>query len=125
MAKNRESKLWLRLKKVFKDGQIFRVESNTINGIPDVYGIKNGKSFWCELKSNDRKNYNLSKFQINWHLDHNAAGGHAFILVKTLLQRGLKLLEIRDSRTLTLLAEGEDTEATLRLLVSRMLRSGL
>jgi hypothetical protein len=35
--KKRESKLWLRIKNLKLKGQIFRIESNTINGIPDIY----------------------------------------------------------------------------------------
>jgi hypothetical protein len=42
--KKRESKLWLRIKNLKLKGQIFRIESNTINGIPDIYYLKNSKS---------------------------------------------------------------------------------
>jgi hypothetical protein len=54
--KKRESKLWLRIKNLKLKGQIFRIESNTINGIPDIYYLKNSKSIWIELKSNQDKN---------------------------------------------------------------------
>jgi hypothetical protein len=46
--KKRESKLWLRIKNLKLKGQIFRIESNTINGIPDIYYLKNSKSIWIE-----------------------------------------------------------------------------
>jgi hypothetical protein len=49
--KKRESKLWLRIKNLKLKGQIFRIESNTINGIPDIYYLKNSKSIWIELAS--------------------------------------------------------------------------
>ena len=66
--KKSESNLWKRIKLLKLKGQLFRIESNTINGIPDVYWLINGKSIWIELKSNDVKNLGLSKYQINWHL---------------------------------------------------------
>ena len=118
MALKRESKLWKRIKNLNIKGYFFRVESNTINGIPDVYILYKGRSIWLELKSNDLKNYGISKWQINWHSIHNAFGGNAFILLKALKHRGLKLLRI-ESRSVSLVAEGEDNEATLRLMLSR------
>jgi hypothetical protein len=42
--KKRESKLWLRIKNLKLKGQIFRIESNTINGIPDIYYLKNSNA---------------------------------------------------------------------------------
>ena len=104
MAKS-EKNLWQRIKKLKLKGQIFRIESNTINGIPDVFWLINNKSFWIELKSNDVKNLGLSKFQINWHLEHLFNGGQSFILRETLSQRPLKLFElwqIREPRDLVL-----------------------
>ena len=104
MAKS-EKNLWKRIKKLNLKGQIFRIESNTINGIPDVYWLINGKSIWIELKSNDVKNLGLSKYQINWHLTHFKNGGQSFILRECLSQRNSKLLElwqIREPRDLVL-----------------------
>ena len=49
--KKSESLLWQKIKKLNLKGQIFRVESNTINGIPDVFYLLRGNSFWIELKS--------------------------------------------------------------------------
>jgi len=69
--KKPENNLWQRIKKLKLKGQLFRIESNTINGIPDVYWLVNGKSIWIELKSNGVKNLGLSKYQINWHLSHH------------------------------------------------------
>ena len=118
--KKRESKLWQRIKNLNLKGQIFRIESNTINGIPDCYWLLNGKSFWIELKSNDIKNCGLSKFQINWHIDHIKNGGNAFILQETLLQSKLKLLKVRETRKLDILAEGENSRDTLELHFDKM-----
>ena len=120
MAKS-EKNLWQRIKKLNLKGQIFRIESNTINGIPDVYYICEGKSIWVELKSNEVKNLGLSKYQINWHLDHQLHGGKSFILQETLTQGLLKLYKVRETRRVELLAEGEASSATLLLLFDRML----
>ena len=102
MAKS-EKNLWQRIKKLKLKGQLFRIESNTINGIPDVYWLINNKSIWIELKSNDVKNCGLSKYQINWHLTHFKNGGHSFILREALLQRtsqNLEIFVVREPRNL-------------------------
>tara|TARA_R100001443_G_scaffold112372_1_gene125872 strand:- start:1460 stop:1825 length:366 start_codon:yes stop_codon:yes gene_type:complete len=102
MAKS-EKNLWQRIKKLNLKGQIFRLESNTINGIPDVYWLINKKSIWIELKSNDVKNLGLSKYQINWHLTHYRNGGQSFILREALSQRtsqNLEIFVVREPRTL-------------------------
>ncbi len=119
--KKRESLLWAKIRKLKLIGQIFRIESNTINGIPDVYYICEGKSIWVELKSNEVKNLGLSKYQINWHIDHQIHGGKSFILQETLSQGLLKLYKVRETRRVELLAEGEVSSATLLLLFDRML----
>ncbi len=85
--KKPENNLWQRIKKLKLKGQLFRIESNTINGIPDVFWLINGRSIWVELKSNDVKNLGLSKYQINWHLTHFKNGGVSFILREDLSHR--------------------------------------
>jgi len=100
--KKSESLLWQRLKKLKLKGQIFRIESNTINGIADVYWLINGKSIWIELKSNDVKNLGLSKYQINWHLEHYQNKGTSFILREALSQKSsseYQLFVIREPRS--------------------------
>ena len=119
MALKRESKLWKRIKNLNLNAHIFRVESNTINGIPDVHCVMKGKSFWLELKANDLKNYGISKWQINWHIEYQKHGGRTFILASGVKQRGLKLLRVKGSGAVELVAKGEDNELTLRLMVSR------
>ncbi len=102
MAKS-EKNLWQRIKKLNLKGQLFRIESNTINGIPDVYWLINNKSIWIELKSNDVKNCGLTKFQINWHLTHYKNGGVSFILREDLSQRtsqNLQIFVVREPRDL-------------------------
>ena len=85
-----------------------RIESGlTLNGIPDLYVVYHSKlinksiSFWLELKANNSKNCNVSKYQFNWILKHNKAGGVAYILNKPLKERGLKLYRVDPCSVLT------------------------
>ena len=120
----KESKLWKKinqLQKGRKDWHLTRIESSTINGIPDVFGCIKGRSFWLELKATDVKNCGLSKFQINWHLNHKKNGGVSYILQETLTQPKLKLLEVREPRSLDPVAEGENSRLTLLLHFDKML----
>ena len=89
--KKRESKLWQRIKKHITKPHLIRVESNTINGIPDINGCWSGKEFWMELKS-DRVGYpKLSKWQISWINKRIKHGGIVIICNETLLKRSLEL----------------------------------
>ena len=102
--KKRESKLWQRIKKHITKPHLIRVESNTINGIPDINGCWKGKEFWVELKS-DRVGYpKLSKWQISWINKRIKHGGIVIICNETLLEKSLKLYRplsaIRDPRLL-------------------------
>ena len=102
--KKRESKLWQRIKKHITKPHFIRVESNTINGIPDINGCWSGKEFWVELKS-DRVGYpKLSKWQISWINKRIKHGGIVIICNETLLEKSLKLYRplsaIRDPRLL-------------------------
>ena len=124
MAQKRESKLWQRIKKLRLHAQIFRIESNTINGIPDVYILYKGRSVWLELKSNDLKNYGLSKWQINWHLTHLKNGGITYILGSGVKHRALKLLRVKESGVVGLVSVVSDNEAGLRELMHRALGPG-
>tara|TARA_E500000318_G_C3561664_1_gene213729 strand:- start:1928 stop:2326 length:399 start_codon:yes stop_codon:yes gene_type:complete len=124
-----ESKIWKRLnliQKKKKDWFLTRIESSTINGIPDIYACVTGHSFWIELKANEVKNCNLSKFQINWHIKHKQVGGQSFILNFHASQCALQLLEVRDSRALHLIAESPVTSDVfnekLILLINRAAR---
>ena len=113
MALKRESKLWKRIKDLDLNAHIFRIESNTINGIPDVHCTIKGKSFWLELKSNDLKNYGISKWQINWHIEYQKHGGKAFILASGVKQRGLKLLRVKASGGVSLVSRFSDDDSGL------------
>jgi len=108
MAKNRESLLFNRIKKELKSAYLLRVETSTARGVADVYCIYKRCSFWIELKANDSNNLQLSGYQLNWHSTINKHGGHAFILVKTLEQRSLKIYNVV-ARGLSLLHQTHDT----------------
>jgi len=102
--RKRESKLWQRIKKHITKPHLIRVESNTINGIPDINGCWSGKEFWLELKS-DKVGYpKLSKWQITWINKRIKHGGIVIICNETLLEKKLKLYRplsaIRDPRLL-------------------------
>ena len=91
-----EKNLWKSLNKIAKTRSLFmmRLETTTINGVPDVFCCIKGKSFFVELKANDDKKLNLSKYQILWQIDYLKAGGNVFNLVLALSQRDLKLVKI-------------------------------
>lgn len=92
-----EKNLWSSLNQIQKTENTWncmRVESSTINGIPDVHCCIKGKSFWLELKANDDKKLGLSKYQILWQLDYLKVGGNVFNLVLALSQRELKLIKL-------------------------------
>ena len=97
MSKTNESKLYNLIKKTIKTAHFTRIESYTINGIPDLNCVYKGQEFWLELKANNIKNCNLSKYQINWILQHQQHGGLVFILNKTLSQSALKLYRLEPS----------------------------
>jgi len=108
MAKNRESLLFNRIKKELKSAYLLRIETSTARGVADVYCIYKGQSFWIELKANDSNNLQLSGYQFNFHNSINKHGAHAFILVKTLEERGLKIYSV-EARGLSLLHQTQDT----------------
>ena len=118
MAKTNEAKLWLRIKNLKIKGHFTRIESSTLNGIPDVNACHSGAEYWLELKSNDLKDCGLSKWQINWHYDRIKAGGFVFILNKTLVPRALKLLRLNlVSRATDLVTSFPDTDTDLRAIL--------
>ena len=118
MAQKRESKLWKRIRNLNLKAHIFRVESNTINGIPDVHCTIKGKSFWLELKSNDLKNYGISKWQINWHIEYQKHGGRTFFLASGVKQRCLKLLRVDESGAVVLVSRFSDNATSLRKILN-------
>ena len=120
MAQNKESRIWQQLKNLDSTWHFTRIESNTINGIPDVHCVVNNQVFWIELKANTSKNLGLSKYQINWHIKYLKAGGAAYILNRPLLQAPYELLAVsRESRTPILISRHKNLR-TLILLASEL-----
>ena len=105
MNKTTESDIYKLIKKAVINNKLnchlTRIESGlTLSGIPDLNIVYHSKlinksvEFWLELKSNNLKNCNVSKYQFNWILKHSKAGGVAYILNKPLEHRVLKLYRV-------------------------------
>ena len=88
---NQESLLWQRTKKGLTDCFLTRIETSTLNGVPDVHGVHKKGIFWIELKSDQLSFPKLNKWQIVWINKYIKAGGNVFILKETLSKRSLKL----------------------------------
>jgi hypothetical protein len=89
--KNGETRLWQKVKKGLTDCFLTRVESSTINGIPDIHAVMSNEVFWIELKSDSLSYPKLNKWQIVWINKYIMAGGKVIILGETPLKRTLKL----------------------------------
>jgi len=93
--KNGETRLWQKVKKGLTDCFLTRIESSTINGIPDIHVVMGNEVFWVELKSDSLSYPKLNKWQIVWINKYVKAGGKVIILKenlgKTPLQSALKL----------------------------------
>ena len=89
--KNGETRLWQKVKKRLTDCFLTRIESSTINGIPDVHVVMGNEVFWIEMKSDSLSYPKLNKWQIVWINRYINAGGKVIILKETLLQKSLKL----------------------------------
>jgi len=105
MNKTTESDIYKLIKKAVINNKLnchlTRIENGlTLNGIPDLNIVYHSKlinksvEFWLELKSNNLKNCNVSKYQFNWIYNHMKSGGVVYILNKTLKERGLKLYRV-------------------------------
>ena len=90
-TKNRESLLWQKVKKGLNKCFLTRIESSTINGIPDIHAVTDNEVFWIELKSDEANYPKLNKWQIVWINKYIKAGGKVIILDETLSKRSLKL----------------------------------
>ena len=88
---NQESLLWQRTKKGLTECYLTRIETSTINGVPDVHGVHKKGIFWIELKSDQLSYPKLNKWQIVWINKYIKAGGTVFILKETLSKRSLRL----------------------------------
>lgn len=92
--KKRESLLFQRMRKNIKKAHFTRIESSTVQGIPDVHGCIDSRSFWIEMKSTEDKFPVLSKFQMAWCYEYQRHGGNVFVLHSALSHRALKLYKV-------------------------------
>ena len=121
MAQNKESKLWNELKNLNKNWHFTRIESSTLNGIPDVHCVVNKQIFWLELKANTHKNLGMSKWQINWHIKYQRAGGKVFILNRPLLQSDYEIWSVcREARVPKHVSSATNLGLLMELLASRI-----
>ena len=88
---NKESLLWKKVKKGLTKCFLTRIESSTINGIPDIHAVSDLDVFWIELKSDELSFPKLNKWQVVWINKYIKAGGKVIILKETPLKRSLKL----------------------------------
>ena len=87
-----ESKFWKQLRDGTKDLDVLwtRIESWASPGVPDLFGVYKGHSFWLELKISRLKtvkHIGLSPQQILWQTLHCGAGANVWNLVE-LPERG-------------------------------------
>ena len=90
-VKAQESRLWQKVKNNLTDCHLTRIESSTINGIPDIHAVLMNEVFWIELKSDEANYPKLNKWQIVWINKYIKAGGKVIIFKETLSKRSLKL----------------------------------
>ena len=90
-VKAQESRLWQKVKNNLTDCHLTRIESSTINGIPDIHAVLMNEVFWIELKSDEANYPKLNKWQVVWINKYIKAGGVVIILKETPSQRSLKL----------------------------------
>lgn len=89
-----EQRLWSRARVNLAAHKVWmeRVENLVSVGTPDVHGVARGRAFWMENKAVDaaparattallRRDRNLSREQINWHVDYTRMGGNSFVLI--------------------------------------------
>ena len=95
---NSESLLWKQIKTALSNQGYFltRIETLTVSGVSDVFGIYKETSFWCELKSNPVNYPALNKYQIVWINRAVKHDGVVMILVKAQKERALQIYRIKD-----------------------------
>ena len=77
-----ETQFWREIRQNLYDIFWTRHENWATPGVPDVYGIKDGISFWVELKVIKSNKINLRPHQMMWNYKHSLCGGRSFIMAK-------------------------------------------
>ena len=86
-----ERKLWHEFKRNTPQIKWTRIENSSLLGTPDLLGYNSsGKFFTVELKVTKSNKVRFSPHQIAFHIRHPK---NTFILVKSLVQRDLKLFQ--------------------------------
>ena len=86
-----ERKLWHELKRNTPQIKWTRLENSSLLGTPDLLGYNtSGRFFTVELKVTKSNKVRFSPHQIAFHIRHPK---NTFILVKSLVQRDLKLFQ--------------------------------
>ena len=86
-----ERKLWHELKRNTPQITWTRIENTSLLGTPDLLGYNSsGQFFTVELKVTKSNKIKFSPHQIAFHIRHPK---NTFILVKSLVQRDLKLFQ--------------------------------
>ena len=86
-----ESLLWKSVKKGLTRFFLTRIESSTINGIPDIHAVNRTGIFWIELKSDELSFPKLNKWQIVWINRYVKYGGTVLIFKETPSKATIKL----------------------------------
>jgi len=108
-----ESKFWKQLKDGTADLDVLwtRIESWASPGVPDLFGVYQGHSFWLELKVSRLKTVkyvDLSPQQILWQTLHCQAGANVWNLVEHPSSSAIKLFN--GTRAIELGREKERTK---------------
>jgi hypothetical protein len=111
-----ESQLWSKLKQGTKASGVFwtRLETWATPGVPDVHGVKDGTSFWIELKVSQLKvlrKVDLRPHQIAWQAQYSNQGGSVWNLVAHPSSSSLKLFG--GERAMELAEGTKDREALI------------
>ena len=86
-----ERKLWHELKRNTPQIRWTRIENTSLLGTPDLLGYNtSGRFFTVELKVTKSNKVKFSPHQIAFHITHPK---NSYILVKSLVQRDLKLFQ--------------------------------
>ena len=86
-----ESRFYNELKRITPQIRWTRIENTSLLGTPDLLGYNSsGKFFTVELKTTLANKIKFSPHQIAFHVRHPH---NTFILVKSLVQRDLKLFQ--------------------------------
>jgi hypothetical protein len=84
-------------KQIFRElKQVFwsRIENRHGGGIPDLYGVYNGFSFWLECKTIIKQNrINISPLQISWNYKNFSQNPNNFYIVQAPRRKVIKLYD--------------------------------